>query len=40
MGTDWDREWQRWPITIVVGAYVGYAVGKTAGGLWRGRKLV
>lgn len=24
---DWDREWQKWPVTIVVGAYVGYIVG-------------
>ncbi|RKL22604.1 Glycosylphosphatidylinositol anchor biosynthesis protein 11 [Fusarium oxysporum] len=24
---DWDREWQKWPVTIVVGAYIGYIVG-------------
>ncbi|KAF5965701.1 glycosylphosphatidylinositol anchor biosynthesis 11 [Fusarium coicis] len=24
---DWDREWQKWPVTIVVGAYIGYMVG-------------
>ncbi|KAK7431743.1 Glycosylphosphatidylinositol (GPI) anchor assembly protein [Neonectria magnoliae] len=24
---DWDREWQKWPITIVVGAYLGYIFG-------------
>ncbi|KAE8348328.1 GPI biosynthesis protein family Pig-F-domain-containing protein [Aspergillus coremiiformis] len=24
---DWDRPWQAFPITIVVGAYIGYAVG-------------
>ncbi|KAM5352561.1 hypothetical protein ACJ41O_005283 [Fusarium nematophilum] len=24
---DWDREWQKWPVTIVVGAYAGYFVG-------------
>ncbi|KAF2429781.1 PIG-F-domain-containing protein [Tothia fuscella] len=30
---DWDREWQKWPITIVTGAYVGWAVGKVVGGL-------
>lgn len=29
---DWDREWQRWPVTIVVGAYVGNAVGRIIGG--------
>ena len=26
-----DREWQKWPITIVTGAYGGYIVGKLAG---------
>lgn len=29
---DWDRAWQRWPVTIVAGAYGGWAVGKLAGG--------
>ncbi|KAJ4022378.1 Glycosylphosphatidylinositol (GPI) anchor assembly protein [Fusarium irregulare] len=24
---DWDREWQKWPVTIVAGAYLGYIVG-------------
>lgn len=24
---DWDREWQKWPVTIVVGMYLGYALG-------------
>ncbi|KAJ5445820.1 GPI biosynthesis protein Pig-F [Penicillium cf. griseofulvum] len=24
---DWDRPWQAFPITILVGAYIGYAVG-------------
>ncbi|KAF2453649.1 GPI biosynthesis protein Pig-F [Lineolata rhizophorae] len=28
---DWDREWQKWPVTVVVGAYVGWAIGKAAG---------
>ncbi|KAF2665258.1 hypothetical protein BT63DRAFT_429180 [Microthyrium microscopicum] len=28
---DWDREWQKWPVTIVTGAYIGWAVGKIAG---------
>lgn len=28
---DWDREWQKWPVTIVTGAYMGYVVGKLAG---------
>jgi phosphatidylinositol glycan class F len=29
---DWDREWQKWPVTIVTGAYMGWAVGRMAGG--------
>lgn len=24
---DWDRPWQAFPITILVGAYIGYALG-------------
>lgn len=24
---DWDREWQKWPVTIVTGAYIGYLIG-------------
>ncbi|CZS98516.1 related to GPI-anchor biosynthesis protein PIG-F [Rhynchosporium agropyri] len=28
---DWDREWQKWPVTIVAGAYAGYVLGKTIG---------
>jgi len=28
---DWDREWQKWPITVVAGAYAGWAVGKFVG---------
>jgi len=28
---DWDREWQKWPVTIVTGAYAGYILGKLAG---------
>ncbi|KAK0664139.1 Glycosylphosphatidylinositol anchor biosynthesis protein 11 [Lasiodiplodia hormozganensis] len=30
---DWDREWQKWPVTIVCGAYAGYAAGKLMGGV-------
>jgi GPI ethanolamine phosphate transferase 2/3 subunit F len=26
---DWDREWQAWPITVLVGCYGGWAAGKT-----------
>ncbi|KAI0206737.1 GPI biosynthesis protein family Pig-F-domain-containing protein [Astrocystis sublimbata] len=29
---DWDREWQKWPVTILCGIYAGYAVGKAIGG--------
>ncbi|KAF2762684.1 hypothetical protein EJ05DRAFT_506379 [Pseudovirgaria hyperparasitica] len=29
---DWDRDWQAYPVTLVTGAYVGYVVGKVAGG--------
>lgn len=29
---DWDREWQKWPVTVVTGAYMGWAVGGTLGG--------
>lgn len=29
---DWDREWQKWPITILVGVYAGYVLGKSVGG--------
>lgn len=36
-----DREWQKWPVTIVTGAYVGYAVGKLLGGtLLKGKKIM
>ncbi|KAF3909620.1 Translin-1 [Arthrobotrys entomopaga] len=28
---DWDREWQKWPITIIVGMYVGYVFGRVGG---------
>jgi phosphatidylinositol glycan class F len=37
---DWDREWQKWPVTIVTGAYVGFAVGKLAGAtVLKGKKI-
>jgi len=37
---DWDREWQKWPITIVTGAYIGFAVGKLLGGfVLKGRRI-
>lgn len=33
---DWDRDWQRWPVTILCGLYGGYLVGRVLGGtvLW------
>jgi phosphatidylinositol glycan class F len=37
---DWDREWQKWPVTIVTGAYAGYVLGKVLG-TWflRGKRI-
>jgi len=36
-----DREWQKWPVTIVTGAYIGYAIGKLLGGtLLKGKKIM
>lgn len=29
---DWDREWQKWPVTVLVGCYGGAVVGKVVGG--------
>jgi len=29
-----DRDWQKWPVTIVTGAYIGWAVGRWAGMYW------
>lgn len=29
---DWDREWQKWPVTIVCGMYAGAVLGKVVGG--------
>ncbi|KIH90066.1 GPI-anchor biosynthesis protein [Sporothrix brasiliensis 5110] len=34
---DWDRSWQQWPITVVVGIYLGHAVGRTLGGVLQRR---
>jgi GPI ethanolamine phosphate transferase 2/3 subunit F len=37
---DWDREWQKWPVTILAGIYAGYVLGKLVGGtLAFGRRL-
>lgn len=37
---DWDREWQKWPVTIVTGAYLGWELGRL-GGEWgiRGKRI-
>ncbi|KAK3685714.1 GPI biosynthesis protein family Pig-F-domain-containing protein [Podospora appendiculata] len=29
---DWDREWQKWPVTILCGIYGGYLLGRGLGG--------
>jgi phosphatidylinositol glycan class F len=37
---DWDREWQKWPVTIICGMYTGAVLGKVAGGyLFNGSKV-
>ncbi|EMC98997.1 hypothetical protein BAUCODRAFT_387348 [Baudoinia panamericana UAMH 10762] len=37
---DWDRDWQRWPVTVVTGLYIGAVVGKIAGGyVFKGWKI-
>lgn len=37
---DWDRDWQRWPVTIVVGMYAGSCVGSlVCGTLLHGKRL-
>ncbi|TQV94988.1 GPI-anchor biosynthesis protein PIG-F [Cordyceps javanica] len=37
---DWDRDWQRWPVTIVVGMYLGAAAGSLlAGTVLYGKRL-
>ncbi|KAL8294885.1 hypothetical protein RB600_000722 [Gaeumannomyces tritici] len=28
---DWDRDWQRWPVTVLAGVYAGYTIGSYAG---------
>ncbi|KAI9815222.1 MAG: Glycosylphosphatidylinositol (GPI) anchor assembly protein [Phylliscum demangeonii] len=35
-----DREWQKWPVTIVTAAYVGYVAGKYLGAYaWKGKRI-
>lgn len=37
---DWDREWQRWPVTVVAGMYAGSLLGGWASGsVLYGRRL-
>ena len=38
---DWDREWQKWPITVLMGAVGGWTLGKSLVGVMflRGRRL-
>lgn len=37
---DWDREWQKWPVTVLMGAVGGWALGKAVLGVlfWRDRR--
>lgn len=34
-----DREWQKWPVTIVTGVYIGYIAGKSLGWMYPGKRL-
>jgi PiT family inorganic phosphate transporter len=37
---DWDREWQKWPVTIVTGMYIGHALGaRVVGSLFFGKRM-
>ena len=37
---DWDREWQKWPVTVVTGVYLGWAAGLLLGGtFFRGKRV-
>ncbi|PNS20916.1 hypothetical protein CAC42_2847 [Sphaceloma murrayae] len=37
---DWDREWQRWPVTILAGGYGGWALGRVVGAtVGKGRRI-
>jgi len=34
MALDWDRDWQAWPVTVLVGCYAGWGFGRAlTGGL-------
>lgn len=32
---DWDRPWQQWPITILLGSYIGTVIGTLVGAAYR-----
>lgn len=37
---DWDREWQKWPVTIVTGTYLGWFVFRFVGEYFlRGKRI-
>lgn len=37
---DWDRDWQKWPVTIVTGAYAGWFIFRFVGEyLLRGKRI-
>lgn len=37
---DWDRDWQRWPVTIVCGLYVGSCLGGwLSGNVFYGKRI-
>lgn len=37
---DWDREWQKYPMTVLTGGYIGAAVGKLLGKfMFKGRRI-
>lgn len=38
---DWDREWQKWPVTVLTGVWMGWAVGRTILGpvVLRGKRI-
>lgn len=42
MALDWDREWQKWPCTVLWGVVLGWAVGRALtnmGGLGVGKRI-
>ncbi|ORX44944.1 hypothetical protein DM01DRAFT_1177664 [Hesseltinella vesiculosa] len=37
---DWDRDWQKWPISCVVSTFLGHFVGVVTGFVWSSLKLL